>query len=150
MKGELTGRCACGAVTYVLREGMRMNPYACHCTDCQARTGSAFSEHMLIARADLDVQGDLDIGELLQPSGAKSSIYGCAVCKSRIFAENNQHVGFASLRCGTLDNSVDVHPKAHMWVQSKQKWIQLPAGAATMDGQPQTNNEWLQLVGIVD
>ncbi|EMD82379.1 hypothetical protein C725_2100 [Pacificimonas flava] len=37
-----------------------------------------------------------------------------------------------------------------MWVQSKQKWIQLPAGAATMDGQPQTNNEWLQLVGIVD
>ena len=149
MKGELTGRCACGAVSYLLREGMRMNPYACHCTECQARTGSAFSEHMLIARADLIVEGELDVGTLTQPSGAQSSIYGCAICKSRIFAENNQREGFASLRCGTLDNSINVVPKAHLWVQSKQKWLQLPDTAATMDGQPQTNDEWLQLVGLV-
>ena len=53
MKGELSGGCLCGAVRYVLREGFRLNPYACHCTDCQSRTGSAFSEHMLFALADL-------------------------------------------------------------------------------------------------
>ena len=149
MKGYLTGKCACGAVTYALSDGMRMNPYACHCTDCQARTGSAFSEHMLIARADLDVQGELDVGTLIQPSGAKSSIYGCAICKSRIFAENNERVGFASLRCGTLDNSTDVEPKAHIWVKSKQKWLQLPVNSTQMDEQPRSNDEWLSLVGLV-
>src|SRR3546814_14775313 len=42
MKGELTGGCFCGAVRYVLEEGFRFRPYACHCTDCQSRTGSAF------------------------------------------------------------------------------------------------------------
>lgn len=149
MKGELTGRCARGAVTYLLRVGMRMSPYACHCTECQARTGSAFSEHMLIARRDLEIDGQLDVGTLTQPSGAKSTIYGCAICKARIFAENDRREGFASLRCGTLDNSVDIVPKTHLWLQSKQKWLQLPAEAVTMDRQPQTNDDWLQLIGLV-
>jgi len=149
MKGELTGKCACGAVTYLLREGMRLNPYACHCTECQARTGSAFSEHMLFIRRDLKITGQLDVGTLTQPSGAKSSISGCAICKSLIFAENNQREGFASLRCGTLDNSIDVVPKAHLWVQSKQKWVLLPADAVKMDRQPETNDEWLKFIGLV-
>lgn len=149
MKGELTGKCACGAVTYLLREGMRLNPYACHCTECQARTGSAFSEHMLFIRRDLKITGQLDVGTLTQPSGAKSSISGCAICKSRIFAENNQREGFASLRCGTLENSIDVVPKAHLWVQSKQKWVLLPADAVKMDRQPETNDEWLKFIGFV-
>ena len=149
MQGELTGKCACGAVTYLLREGMRLNPYACHCTECQARTGSAFSEHMLFIRRDIEITGQLDVGTLTQPSGAQSSISGCAICKSRIFAENNQREGFASLRCGTLDNSIDVVPKAHLWVQSKQKWVLLPADAVKMDRQPETNDEWLKFIGLV-
>ena len=40
MKGELTGGCVCGAVRYTLKEGFRFLPYACHCSECQARTGS--------------------------------------------------------------------------------------------------------------
>src|SRR3546814_2351382 len=78
MKGELTGGCVCGAVRYVLAEGFRFRPYACHCTDCQSRTGSAFSEHMFFARADLSIEGELDAGVMTQPSGAVSSIWGCA------------------------------------------------------------------------
>src|SRR3546814_4381281 len=69
-------------------------PYACHCTDCQSRTGSAFSEHMLFARADLSIEGELDAGVMTQPSGAVSSIWGCAECKARIFAENSTRPGF--------------------------------------------------------
>ena len=74
MKGELTGGCLCRAVRYTLREGMRFNPYACHCTDGQSRTGSAFSEHMLFVLADLDISGELDIGEYDQPRSAQQWI----------------------------------------------------------------------------
>lgn len=150
MRGELTGRCACGAVTYVLREGMRLKPYACHCTDCQARTGSAFSEHMLVARKDLELHGELDVGHLTQPSGARSSIHGCARCKTRIFAENDRAESFASLRCGTLDASRDIEPAAHVWVRSKQRWLILPPDAKQLDGQPQNQMEWLELVGLME
>ncbi|OGS47966.1 MAG: hypothetical protein A3J40_03600 [Erythrobacter sp. RIFCSPHIGHO2_12_FULL_63_10] len=149
MKGDLNGGCLCGTVRYRLREGFRMNPYACHCTDCQTRTGSAFSEHMLFMLSDLEISGDLDAGEYDQPSGAHSRIFGCARCKARIYAVNDAREGMASLRCGTLDNSAELVPAAHVWVKSKQPWIGLPAEAGTMDEQPRTTEDWMKLVGIV-
>jgi len=77
MRGDLTGGCLCGAVRYILRDGFRFRPYACHCIDCQTRTGGAFSEHMLFAKQDLGIKGDLDSGSHEQPSGALSTIWGC-------------------------------------------------------------------------
>ena len=148
MKGELSGGCLCGAVRYTLREGFRLNPYACHCTDCQTRTGSACSEHMLFAEADIELTGELDRGEYDQPSGAHSRIYGCARCKARIYAVNDSRQGMASLRCGTLDNSSDLVPAAHVWVKSKQPWIGLPDDAKTLDEQPRDNQGWIELVGM--
>ena len=147
MKGELTGACLCGAVRYTLREGFRLNPYACHCTDCQSRTGSAFSEHMLFALGDLEISGELDVGEYDQPSGAHSRIFGCAKCKARIYSVNDSREGMASLRCGTLESSASFAPAAHLWVKSKQPWIGLPADAKVMDEQPRTPEEWVNFVG---
>lgn len=149
MKGELAGGCLCGAVRYTLREGFRFRPYACHCTDCQSRTGSAFSEHMLFVLTDMAITGELDAGDYAQSSGARSRIFGCARCKARIYATNDQRDGLASLRCGTLDASASLVPAAHIWVRSKQPWIRLPESAVTMDQQPRTNEEWLQLVGPI-
>ncbi|WP_454184799.1 GFA family protein [Porphyrobacter sp. MBR-49] len=148
MKGELLGGCLCGAVRYKLNPGVRLNPYACHCTDCQSRTGSAFSEHMLFTLSDLEITGELDTGEYRQPSGAHSRIFGCAKCKARIYATNDSREGMASLRCGTLDNSASFVPAAHVWVKSKQPWIGLPEGAEVMDEQPRSAQEWVQFVGL--
>ncbi|MFW2351432.1 GFA family protein [Qipengyuania sp.] len=150
MKGELTGGCLCGAVRYTLRDGFRLNPYACHCTECQSRTGSAFSEHMLFTLADFEISGDLDAGEYDQPSGAHSRIFGCAKCKARIYAVNDSRDGLASLRCGTLDDSATFVPAAHLWVRSKQPWIRLPDDAKAMDEQPRTSEDWVAFVGIAE
>ena len=147
MKRDLTGGCLCGAVRYTLKEGFRMRPYACHCTDCQSRTGSAFSEHMLFVLANLEIEGEVDFGEFDQPSGAHSRIVGCAKCNARIYATNDSRQGLASLRCGTLDHSAELVPAAHVWVKSKQPWIGLPENAVTMDEQPRTPQEWMELVG---
>ncbi len=150
MKGELTGGCLCRAVRYTLRDGFRLNPYACHCTDCQSRTGSAFSEHMLFALAALEIDGELDVGEFVQPSGAQSRIYGCARCKARIYAVNSTAEGMASLRCGTLDTSPDLQIRHHVWIGSKQAWISLPDDAKTMDEQPRTVQAWVEFAGMVE
>lgn len=127
-----------------------MNPYACHCTDCQTRTGSAFSEHMLVAKGHLEVRGELDVGRIERANGAISSIYGCQHCKTRIYAESNLREGFVTLRCGTLDQSIEVEPVAHLWVRSKQSWVILPDGATQLDEQPQSNDEWMKFVGLVE
>lgn len=98
--------------------------------------------------SDIEVTGNLDSGEYDQPSGAHSSIFGCAKCKSRIYAVNSSGEGLASLRCGTLDSSSEVIPAAHLWVKSKQAWIGLPSDAKCMDEQPRNQEEWIQVVGV--
>lgn len=150
MKGDLIGGCLCGAVRYRLVSGFRLNPYACHCTDCQSRTGSAFSEHMLFSLKDITIEGETDCGHYTQPSGVEASITGCPICKSRIYAENPTRPGMAGLRCGTLDRSSELHLAAHIWVKSKQAWLELPKNAKTMEEAPVTAQEWVEFLGIVE
>lgn len=150
MKGELTGGCLCGALRYRLSEGFRLNPYACHGTDCQSRTGSTFSEHMLFSVQDITIDGKTDCGRYVQPSGVEALIIGCPVCKTRIYAENPTRPGMGSLRCGTLDQSRELELSAHIWVKSKQSWFILPKDTNTMEEAPETSQEWVELLGIVE
>src|SRR5579872_3787901 len=47
MNLPLTGGCQCGRLRYEITEPPRLI-YACHCTDCQKMTGSAFSMALVI------------------------------------------------------------------------------------------------------
>ncbi|MCR2834617.1 GFA family protein [Parerythrobacter lacustris] len=143
----LQGGCNCGAVRYTLTPGFRMGPYACHCTLCQTRTGSAFAEHMVVLRSALEVPGADWEGKTVNPSGAEVMLYGCNSCGARLWGENLTVPGLATLRCGTLDRSAEVEPEAHLWVSSKQAWITLPHGTKAMDEQPRSNEEWMRELG---
>jgi hypothetical protein len=44
----LTGGCQCGALRYEITETPRLT-YACHCTDCQRMTSSAFSMAIVVS-----------------------------------------------------------------------------------------------------
>jgi hypothetical protein len=124
-----------------------MRPYACHCHDCQRRTGSAFGIQLGVAEADLSVEGQVIEGRHVQPSGAVAGIFACAACLTRLWTTNDQRPGFANLRAGTLDNSPEIVPAAHFWVGSKQPWIVLPADVPALDAQPASPAEWMQLLG---
>jgi len=145
--GKLTGGCLCGDLRYILRPGFRMKPYACHCSDCQRRTGSAFSLHMTVMKTDIEIDGDTDAAHFVQPSGANSIITGCSKCRARIYATNDQRPGLVTLRLGTLDRAQEVTPAVHLWVQSKQPWVTLPGDAQCLDTQPTSPQEWLDLLG---
>ena len=58
-KGPHDGGCACGKVRYVLRDTGGMQPYACHCRDCQTRSGSAFTVQMFVPKDSLKIDGYL-------------------------------------------------------------------------------------------
>ncbi len=149
LEGVLEGGCNCGAVRYVLAPGFRLGPYACHCTGCQTRTGSAFAEYMMVERAALDAPKAERAGETINPSGARSVLYGCLLCGARLWGENDQRPDMATLRCGTLDRGRETIPRAHIWVSSKQDWIALPGGVRTLDTQPQGPSEWFALFAEV-
>ena len=58
MTKSYLGGCQCGRVRYTLtQDPVRL--YACHCTECQRQSGSAFSMTMLVNEDGIDVTGTL-------------------------------------------------------------------------------------------
>ncbi len=146
MTDLLTGGCLCGAVRYQVNQTMRFRSYACHCTDCQRRSGSAFGIQQSVLTADLTVEGEILRGEHVQPSGAVAGIYACKSCLTRVYTDNNARPGIANLRAGTLDNSPSMVPAAHLWVQSKQPWVVIPKDAEVMETQPPDVAGWMAIL----
>ncbi len=145
MGDVLSGGCLCGAVQYTVRQTMRFRPYACHCTDCQTRSGSAFGIQQSVLTGDLRVAGEVLRGEHVQPSGAVAGIFACAKCLTRIYTDNDRRPGIVNLRAGTLDSSRDLVPAAHLWTDSKLAWVVIPDGTINLAGQPADQAGWLEI-----
>jgi hypothetical protein len=142
----LTGGCVCGAVRYSWTPTIKFKIYACHCTDCQKRSGASFTLQQLALEADFTVEGDMIEGGFTQPSGARARLFACPKCHSRIYGANDQRPGVLIIRAGTLDHNKDIVPDVHVWTRSKQPWIALPPEAKVMDTQPDTADGWTALV----
>lgn len=146
MAEPFEGGCLCGAVRYRVTPTMRFQSYACHCTDCQTRTGSAFGLQLGVLAADIRVEGPLLRGEHVQPSGAIAGIFACEKCLTRVYTDNDRRPGIVNLRAGTLDDSRDIVPATHLWVSSKLPWVAIPVDSVAMDTQPDSPAGWLAIL----
>ncbi|NML95566.1 GFA family protein [Novosphingobium olei] len=139
----ITGGCGCGAVRYTaIDAGLR--PYACHCTGCQSRQGSAFALNQQVAASDLVVDGETISGTVLAVSGARVTHHACPFCLTRLYTVNERRPAWPTIRAGTRDDSAGLVPAFHVWVRDKQPWIALPAGAIAFDTQP-ADEDWAAL-----
>ena len=115
----------CRAVRYHLI-GRPLLAYACHCHDCQTRSGSAFALTLVVRTADLQIMGDIDVVKLLTPSGRELDHHVCSICKVRLFAKSTTALDFASLRAGTLDDASWVFPVVQAYTESAIPWALIP------------------------
>jgi len=133
----ISGGCRCGAVCYTLALDSLPLTYACHCTDCQTWSGSAFSQQAVVPEEALAASGPIAIFELVGASGRVSRQRMCSVCHTRLFNTNSARPGVLVVRAGTLDRSNELHVAAHVWTRSKQPWLTLPKDApAWPEGPP--------------
>lgn len=134
MPHPYTGGCQCGAVRYTLNaEPMRV--MACHCTECQRQSGSAFGMSMLVKRSDLVVTGTLKSFTRTADSGNANTGAFCPECGNRIYNVPGYAEDRLVLKPGTLDDTSWVHPQAFIWMKSAQSWIETPDGVRCFDGQ---------------
>jgi hypothetical protein len=132
-----TGRCVCGATKYRLNEEPIL-VYACHCTDCQKRSGSAFGMSMWVKRSALELQqGEPILVESKTESGRLTRLRYCHVCNTRMWSESLRHPALAVMRAGTLDDTSWLRPVAHIWTRSAQPWVLIPEGAPRFETQPE-------------
>jgi hypothetical protein len=145
VKGELTGSCQCGAVTYRAKSAAR--GYACHCLDCQKQSSSAFGISIPMDATDLSVEGDIACFTKTADSGAQTDCYFCPKCGSRIYHEGKGRPGKVTIKGGTLDDTSAIELTGHVWTSRKQAWLDLDPDLPAWETQPASPDEWELLWG---
>ncbi len=121
MSESLTGRCACGAISYTIGTRIRQ-AVNCHCSMCRRHNGSAFSSYAVVPDKYF---------ELSDPDGALSG-YGfservkkhfCARCGTPLFNQNGRYPNYSMIYLGTLDEPERVTIKANIHCASALDWV---------------------------
>ena len=122
------GGCSCGAVRYEIH-GEPMIVHACHCTNCQQRSGSAFAVNLWIERDNVILKS----GELVEqtaPGGESGKPYdswSCLLCGTAVWGYFHKSPPGSRFVCaGTLDDPSVFAPDVHIFTRSKQPWVTIP------------------------
>ncbi|MBJ6121021.1 GFA family protein [Sphingomonas mollis] len=125
----IAGGCRCGAVRYKVARDTLPAAYACHCTDCQTWSGSAFSMQFFMAADALAVEGAVTEYGFVNPMRRFSVQRFCLTCHTRLYNTNDARPWLVNIRAGTLDDSARIDVPLHIWTRSRQPWLILPATA---------------------
>jgi hypothetical protein len=134
-----SGGCQCGAVRYEIT-GPPVTVYACHCTECQRQSGSAFAMAAVIPKESFRITQGSPAMFARQTGPAKTmECWFCAACGTRLY-----HVpGGASypnrnVKPGTLDDTSWLAPAIHFWTRSAQQWVVISEDVTSFETQPDT------------
>ena len=123
MTKNYEGGCQCGAVRYRIT-GAPLTLYACHCTDCQKQSSSAFGMSLWVRQADFQiVAGEPKLWQVTAESGRQKTCAFCADCGSRIYHAFSGDPDVLSLKAGSLDDTSWLRPVGHIWTRSAQPWV---------------------------
>ncbi len=135
------GGCVCGAVRYRLLEDP-LELHVCHCTNCQALSGSAFVMTMPVQRRSLELlKGDPQLLSFETADGLAKRHRQCRDCGCCLWGEIDGLPNVVALQAGTLDDASWFEPIAHIWTSSAQPWVEIPTNARRYEKQPDDNLE---------
>lgn len=122
-----TGGCQCAAVRYELI-GIPKMLYACHCSDCQKQSASAFGMSLIMSRDDVNFSQGQERLKTWDTRGENGAIKRCAFCPdcgTRIFHASKREDRPISIKAGSLDDTRWLQPVAHIWLRSAQPWVEI-------------------------
>lgn len=138
MKQTFEGQCQCGSIHYRV-SGEPVTLFACHCTECQRQSSSAFGMALWIKEPAIELlSGELKEWIRSMPSGRKMSCQFCPDCGTRLFHRTVGQAGLMSIKPGTLLDTSQLRPVGHIWVDSKQKWLTIETNCLQYPGNPES------------
>ena len=119
---KVQGGCHCGRVRYEAEvDPERVT--ICHCTDCQALTGTAYRVSVRTLQKDFVLLSGLPKTYVkTAESGAKRAQVFCADCGSPLYAHALGDTETYGLRVGGLAQRRELAPKKQIWCRSSMPW----------------------------
>jgi hypothetical protein len=137
------GGCTCRAVRFALSSAPLI-VHCCHCRWCQRESGASFALNAVI-EADRVVllAGKPVVVPTPSQSGKGQKIARCPDCHVALWS-NYAGAGDALrfVRVGALDDPDRLQPDIHIYTESKQPWVVIPAGARAVPQYYRRSEVW--------
>ena len=124
----MRANCQCGQLAVRL-PGPTPAVVACHCIDCQRRTGSPFGVMAYYPEDQLTITGHARRYARKAASGGIFETYFCPECGSTVYARAAKHPTLIGVAIGTIADPSFQAPARSVWEQSKHHWVQIPGDA---------------------
>ena len=118
-------RCNCGAVTLSLPEEPSKIVVACHCIDCQRRTGAPFGVGAYYPAEVVAISGTSKEFTHAAASGGEMHNYFCPECGSTVYWKVSNLPALIGVAVGAIANPKYPAPVISVFEQSKHDWVQI-------------------------
>lgn len=120
----LQARCGCGSLTVTL-PGTSDMVVACHCIDCQRRTGSPFGVGAYYPADMIGISGAAK--EYVRPTatGGKFRSFFCPECGTSVYWKTDKHPTMIGVAVGAIGDIGYPGPVRSVWEQSRHRWVQI-------------------------
>ena len=120
-----TARCSCGALRAVA-DGEPQSVVACHCVDCQRRSGAPFGVGAYYPSAQVVVSGDAREFSRPTDAGHAFTTHFCPTCGTSLYWHSGKNPGLVGVAVGAFADPSFPPPVRSVWERSMHPWVQLP------------------------
>lgn len=132
---KVHGHCHCGRIRYEA-EADPARVGACHCSDCQMLTGSAFRVTLPVPRESFVLlSGEPKTYVKTADSGTRRIHAFCPDCGTPVYSSAIENPPTYSLRVGCLDERATLPPRRQIWCRSALPWAMDLRDVARVDRQ---------------
>jgi hypothetical protein len=117
-------QCRCGALTVRLPEPSKLI-IACHCLDCQRRTGAPFSVGAFYPAETVSISGSANEFTRTADSGADVHSFFCPTCGATVYWKADRVPGFVGVAVGAMADPKYPAPVRSIFEVSKHGWVQV-------------------------
>ena len=119
--------CQCGSLTAQIQDGAEPIVVACHCRDCQKRSGSPFGTMAYYPEDYVAISGEAREFSRPTDSGNSFTTGFCPTCGSTLYGKPSGMPGIVGVTVGTHAEQRLPVPARSVYEQSRHAWVLMPA-----------------------
>ena len=122
--------CQCGSLTAEIDNSAEPMVVACHCIDCQKRSGSPFGSMAYYPRDAVAVSGAAREYSRPTDSGNTYTTGFCPACGSTLYGQASAFPDIVGVTVGTISDPALPAPARSVYEQSRYHWLAMPESTA--------------------
>ncbi len=125
---ERIAQCQCGSLQVIVT-GEPDLVGACHCIDCQRRTGAVFGSGAFYNKSQVRVEGSSKVYTRDGQEGRKVRSHFCPNCGTSVYWDLDRMPDRYGIAVGAFADPAFPSPSISVWERSMHTWVSVPPGA---------------------